>query len=94
MHKVLLDLHRVFVRSPPKAPGEASYVRIYNDAFDNTKRIALYNICRLPRNSWQAEQPGHGVRHFATELGENALGGGTDILRLVAIKPGRANILL
>src|SRR5689334_16446573 len=69
-------------------------MRIYNEAFDDTKGIAEHDIGRLSRHSCKTEQPCHGARYLSIVFSENALTSCTDILRLVSIKSCRANILL
>src|SRR5438128_2372119 len=68
-------------------------MRINNEAFNDAKGIAEYDIGCLSCYSCKAEQPRHSAWYLPFVLSENALTRSTDILRLISIKSCRANIL-
>jgi len=87
-HQILFDFYRVFIGRPAESPRQATHVRIDDDALDDAKSVAQHHIGGFASHTGQRYEILYPAWHFAIVIGNDTLGGGANVLRLVVVKAG------
>src|ERR1035441_1138012 len=74
------------------AARDTLHMRVNHDAVGNLVPRAQHDVGGLARHSGQLQQLLHGARHLPAEFADQFAGCAHDRLRLVAEKPGGANV--
>src|SRR5579883_1207156 len=88
LHEVLFNFDGAFVDGPAETPHEATNMRIDDDSLDDAKSVAQDDVSGFAGDAGQGEQFGHSTRDLASEVGDDALGGGANISGFIAIEAG------
>lgn len=94
LHQLLLDLLWIVGLREAEAIGEAQNVCVDHDALGDSVGGAQHDIGGFSGGSGNSEEFGHGVRHLAAEVRDDALCGTRDGLGLVVVEAGRFDLRL
>ena len=88
------NFHRVRSFRQAKPVREPRDVRVHDHADVDAERISQNDVRRLAPDAGERVQFVHRARHFAAEFFHERGAAGFDVLRLVFVKAGRANVIL